>query len=510
LKSYHQSTDLFMNPSYCLLPLLAAVLALPLHAAQDKGRPNILFLLADDMRADAMSCAGNPALQTPNLDALAARGTRFTNAFVTTAICCASRASFLTGEYARRSGVHDFATPLPDLEGAYPRHVQRAGYYTGFIGKWGVAAMKEEYLEECARSFDFWAGDSDQATYWMERECEFVTSDSTTQRKGIYQTGGPKEVHAAQGVQGERPHPLLKDPVHFETWVVPHKVGQFLDQQPKDKPFCLSISYKAPHGPWGGFAPQYAKEFKNMSLPKGETVTREDAEAQTKFLRGSLDAGHGFEMATDEKKRNSWQAQYYRLIRGLDESVGEVIDELKERGLLESTVIIFSSDHGYLLGEHGLAGKWLMFEESIRIPFIIADPRVATDQRGRTSSAMVLNIDLAPTVLDLAGVPVPQTMQGGSLVPLVADAQAAWPRESFFYEHLYDPKGKRHIESSQGVRTREWKYVKYIQQSGPESEQLFHLNADPLERRNLAADPASMEVLARMRAEHDAFSQNLR
>ena len=498
-----------MKPPLHLLLLLAALHALPLPAAQDKARPNILFLLADDMRADCMSCAGNPALRTPNLDALARRGTRFTNAFVTTAICCASRASFLTGQYARRSSVHDFTTPLPDLESAYPRQLQRGGYHTGFIGKWGVAAMKEDYLNECAQSFDFWAGDSDQATYWIERECEFITNDSTTHRKGVYNTG-PKEVHDAQGVKGEHPHPALKQPVHFETWVVPHKVGQFLDQQSEDKPFCLSISYKAPHGPWGGFAPQYAKEFKNTTLPKGETVTRADAEAQTKFIRGSLDAGHGFEMATDEQKRNTWQAQYYRLIRGLDESVGRVLAELEKRGELDNTVVIFSSDHGYLLGEHGLAGKWLMHEESIRIPFIIADPRVPAEKRGKTSTAMVLNIDLAPTVLALGGQPVPETMQGRSLLPLMANPQAAWSRESFFYEHLYDPKGKRHIEPSQGVRTHEWKYVRYIDQAGSESEQLFQLSADPVERNNLAADPAAAGMLARLRAEHDAFATNLR
>lgn len=493
--------------SRSILALCFALLTGSLCAADRP--PNILFLLADDMRADCMSCAGNPALKTPNLDALSARGTRFTNAFVTTAICCVSRASILTGQYARRHGVDDFVKHLPDLEAIYPAILRKGGYYTGFIGKWGVGAVSEPYLNQCAKVFDFWAGEPDQATYWMERECEFVTSNSTTQRKGVYNTGSAK-AHTAQGTLGEHPHPSLKDPVHLETWVVPHKFGQFLDQQPKVKPFCLSISYKAPHGPWGGLAPQYAKEFRNATLPKGATATREDAEAQTKFIRGSLDGGHGLEMATDEKKRNIWQAQYYRLIRGLDESVGKLVAELERRGLADNTIIVFSSDHGYLLGEHGMAGKWLMFEESIRIPLLVVDPRLAPDRRGKTCDATVLNIDLAPTFLSMASQQVPEAMQGRSLLPLIADAKAAWSRDAFFYEHHYDPKGKRHIEQSEGVRTSEWKYVKYLQQSGAESEQLFHLSADPIERHNVAADPAAREVLDKLRTEHASFTTALK
>jgi arylsulfatase A-like enzyme len=514
--------------------LLVAVAVLAtchrVHArAADPQPPNIILLLADDMRADAMSCAGNPVLPTPELDRLARQGTRFTDAFVTTAICCTSRASILTGQYARRHGVNDFATPLRDLNATYPMRLKAAGYYVGFAGKWGVGDTNGDWFGRCARAFDFWAGDVGQSSFWHERNCNYVRNNGTTDREH-FQCDCPAAARGAEGVDpaagggnfyfrtGDEPmldsggpHPTLRDPVHTETVVFPRKLRQFLDARPDGRPFCMSFSFKSPHAPWDGYDAPFATAFAGQDLPKTPTVSLDDARRQPPFLRQSLASRFGMAMVERDELRLREQRKYYRLILTLDAAVGEIRRELERRGLAGDTVIVFTSDHGHLLGEHGFFGKWTMFEESIRVPMIIADPRVAEAGRGRTSAALALSIDVAPTLLDLAGVDVPESMQGESLRPLLSDPDAPL-RDEFFYEHLYahGPQPPSHIERSEGVRTRDWKYVAYPDQSGPAGEQLFDLRSDPMERADLAADPARAERLAAMRAAAAGYRQSLK
>lgn len=514
---------------FALLPaalLLGAGARPAAGAASD--RPNIVFLLADDLRADAMGCAGNPVLKTPDLDRLAAEGLRFTDAFVTTAICATSRASILTGQYARRHGVNDFRTTLRDLDATYPMRLKQAGYYVGFAGKWGVGGTENDWFGRCARAFDFWAGDTGQSSFWHERTCNYVRNNGTTDR-ARFACDCPAAARAAEGVDpaagggnfyfrtGDEPmldtggpHPALKDPVHTETFVFPQKVRQFLDARPADKPFCLSLSFKSAHAPWDGYDTPSANAFAGEELPKSPTVSLVDAERQPAFLRQSLAGPFGLAMVKRDDLRLREQRKYYRLVLTLDAAIGAVRRELARRGLSENTVIVFTSDHGHLLGEHGFFGKWTMFEESIRVPFVIADPRMPADRRGRSSPAMALNIDVAPTLLDLAGVPVPPDMQGTSLVPLLGDPGAPL-RDEFFYEHLYahGPNPPSHIERSEGVRTREWKYIEYPDQSGPEREQLFDLRADPLERTDLARDSGQAGRLAALRAATARYRKSL-
>jgi arylsulfatase A-like enzyme len=491
--------------------LAAAVICMvapPSRAASkspDPGRPNIVFLLADDLRVGSMGFDGHPEVKTPNLDKLAKRGMVFTNSFVTTPICAGSRASILTGQYARRHGVNDFQTPLPDLGQTYASLLRGAGYFTGFIGKWGVDADRREYLQEAARTFDFWAGDADQAIYWHERGCQYVTNNGTA---GHVPCDCPPEVRKAEGVLDGGPHPLLKDPVHLETEVIPAKVRQFLDQRDPEKPFNLSVSFKAPHGPFGGFAREFAQRFEGTLMPLGATANPEEAARQPDFLRHSLEAPRGWEMAHDQGLQSNTQKmlrEYHRLVEGLDKGVGEILAELDRRGLAENTVVIFTSDNGHLHGEHGFFGKWLLYEESLRVPLLIADPRLPAKDRGRVSDVLVLNIDLAPTMLALGGVPVPPTMQGLSLVPLLSDPSLAL-RDSFFCEHLYEHDVTSpvfHIVPSEGLRTKDWKYIRYVKNPGPEGEQLFDLAADPLETKNLIADPGASEQLNRLRKEYE-------
>lgn len=483
----------------------AAAAILGATGAASAAPPNIVVLLADDMRWDAMGCAGNPVLKTPALDRLASRGMRFRNAFVTTSICAISRASILTGQYARRHGVGDFATPVRGWDATYPAQLRKAGYYTGFIGKWGTAQNSNAWFVASAQRFDFWAGDMQQTIYWHDRTCNYVTNNGTSGRTNFF-CSCPAAARATEGVGPKGgPHPALKDPVHAETGFVPAKIRSFLDQRDPAKPFCLSVSFKAPHGPWIGFAPRFDRDFEGVAVPRRPNATLAEALRQPEFLRASLESARGMQMASDDSLdgvRNRLMRQYYRLIEGLDVCVGGLLGELERRGLSTNTVVIFTSDNGHFSGEHGLFGKWLMHEESIRVPLLLADLRAPASGGGRTCDAMALNIDIAPTVLDLAGVPAPAVLQGRSLRPLLQDPAAPF-RDAFFYEHLYGhgPRPPNHIERSEGLRTADWKYTMYVDQQGPQREELYHLATDPYETNNLAAAPACQERLRQMRAQ---------
>jgi len=493
----------------CLAIILGGI-----NSATAEERANILFILADDLRWDALGYMNDPAIRTPHIDRLASEGVVFRNAFVTTAICAVSRASFITGQYARRHGVHDFVTPVQDLSGTYPGILRKNGYYTGFIGKWGIAAGNIAYMRRCALSFDYWGGDQGQTSYWHERTCRYATCNGTSQRED-YHCDCPAEVWKAQGVRGGDggPHPKLKDPVHLETWVIPHKVRQFLDQRDRQKPFCLSISLKAPHAPFSGYAPQFADRFEGLAMPRRPTVTAPEAARQPEFLRQSLGSDRGWRMAHDDSLHSERQKlfrHYYRLIEGIDECVGKLVEELQQRNLASKTVIIFTSDHGHMQGEHGFFGKWLMYEESIRVPLILYDPRAKAWRASGTCEALALNIDIAPTILDLAGIDPPPPMQGHSLRQALTRPNDPL-RDIFFYEHLYEHGAKppRYIEPSEGVRTRDWKYIRYIKQSGPECEELYHLAEDPLETRNRVRDDGAAEMLAKLRAEYETLRKEL-
>jgi arylsulfatase A-like enzyme len=453
-----------------------------------KDPVNILLLLTDDQRWDALGYAGNRALQTPNLDSLARQGLYFENSFVTTAICCVSRASILTGQYGRYSGVQDFFTPI-HLETTYPHYLKNAGYYTGFIGKWGTMERDSGYFMRAADLFDFWAGSMGQSNYWHERDCNFVQNNGTTEKHHFF-CNCPPDSKGNKGEEIRTGKANMRDPVHQESFVIPDKVRKFLDQRDPGKPFCLSISFKAPHAPWSDYDGMFEHLYVGSSLYVSASVSVSDALRMPGFLRHSLNGIKDINELRIAHEINSHlqnsMRDYYRLISGMDQAVGKILAELRKRGLSDHTVILFYSDNGHFMGEHGFSGKWLMYEESMRVPGFIYDPRHIMKE-GRTRE-MVLNIDLAPTILQLAGIDVPSGMQGKSLLPLLKDPDKPF-REDFFYEHLYRHlDGDQHIERSEGVRTKEWKYIHYIDQAGPEAEELYHLAGDSLELHDLSDD----------------------
>ena len=418
--------------------------------------PNILFLLTDDQRADALGCTGNQIIHTPNVDSLAEQGVLFENTFVTTSICAVSRASFLTGQYARTHGIHEFRTSLSAAQqaAAYPAQLRAAGYRTGFVGKYGVGRTLPQ------DQFDFFRGFAGQGRYFPE--------------------GDEAQVHLTRRMGDQ--------------------ALEFIETTSGDAPFCLSISFKAPHvqdreAPYFLNDPADDHLYADVTIPPALKSDAADHEALPAFLRGDYEGRIRWErrFSTDEKYQESVK-RYYRLISGVDRQVGRMMTALRERGWDDNTVVIYTSDNGFLLGEWGWAGKWLMHEESIRVPLIIRDPRLR-ETRGTRRTEMALNIDMAPTILDMAGLDVPVSMQGRSLVPLVRGGSPEW-RSEWFYEHLLE---HRTIPKTEGIRGERWKYAQYIGRD-PVFEELYDLKADPEERSNLAAGAIALDQLEAMRA----------
>jgi arylsulfatase A-like enzyme len=436
-----------------LLSLVLLLVASPVFAAE---KPSFVLFVTDDQRWDCLSCAGHPHLKTPNIDAIAANGTRFTNAFVTTSICCVSRASIISGRLARNHKVPDFSTPFPKdvLATTFPVLLKQAGYRVGILGKWGVGGPPPK------ESFDFWDA-------W----------------------GGQGEFFHT--VEGE------KEKVHNSEYLARQAV-KFIADTPADKPFCLIVLYKSPHEPYQP-DPRDANLYKDAKIDPPKTADAKYFDALPEFLQKSLGRVRAIRDFPTPEKYQEFVKQYFRCIAGVDRSVGIITKALADKKRADSTVLIYTSDNGFFLGERGFNHKWLMYEESIRVPIIIHDPRVRKALRGTTRDQMVLNIDIAPTILNFAGVAVPKEMDGMSLDPLLGSEKVKW-RAHFFYDHHYfvSTNPNNHIPRTEGVRTERWKYITYTDH--PEFVELFDLKNDPFEEKNLAGDPKHKEQLAEMKA----------
>jgi len=442
----------------CTLIACVAALAFTLsetRAADSRPRPNLLVVVADDLRADTCGFAGHPIVRTPNLDALAAKGVRFRNQFVTTSICAVSRASIFAGQYARRHGINDFKTSFTPEAWAhtYPALLRAAGYQTGFIGKFGVGEVMP------AAAFDFWRGFPGQGAYFTKDQ--------------------PTHLTARMGDQALT----------------------FIEGTDRTRPFCLSISFKAPHAQDGALRefppdPRDAALYEDVDPPRPKTATAEffsllplfaqQSEGHTRWLR---------RFATPEMARATTR-DYYRLITGMDREIGRIIDALKASSRLADTIIVFTSDNGFFLGERGLADKWFIYEESIRVPLIVVDPKAPAQHGGASIDAITLNIDIAPTLLDYAAVAAPERMQGQSLRPWIEGAGTipTW-RHDFFYEHLTLPKI---IPQSEGVRSERMTYLRWLAQ--PEAiEELYDNHDDPFQERNLVSSAQHQNELERLR-----------
>jgi len=434
-------------------------------------RPNIIFLLTDDHRYDALGAMGNQLIQTPHLDKLANEGVLFTNAYVTTSISCSSRASLLTGQYTSRHGITDFSKTFSaeNLQNTYPVLLREAGYATGFIGKYGVG----EYASQPNDLFDYWACD-----------------------------------------QGTQPDYELTDTYGYymhHTDRLNRDAAQFLDNYAgTNEPFCLSISFKAPHVQDGDprqfiTHPRYDKYYQDVTIPRPETGDDTFWDLLPPFFKERNEARNRWKVrfSTPELYQHNVK-NYYRLITQVDDMTGDLMYQLKRLGIEQHTIIIFMGDNGFFLGEHGLAGKWYIYEESIRVPLFIYDPTAPATERGKKVSSLALNIDIAPTLLSLAGLPVPAGMQGQNLMKTLEADNASW-RKDFFYEHPFQHPD---IPKSEGVVSEEYKYVIYYEQN-PVYEEFFDLKNDPHETRNLINDINCMPMIDEYKNRYLHYKKNM-
>ncbi len=437
--------------------------------AEDR-RPNILFMFTDDQPQSCLGIMGNEHILTPHLDRLARRGTLFNNAFVTTAICCSNRACILTGQHMYRHGIKDFKTPLSAaaFNQTYPVLLRQSGYRTSYLGKFAVGNPSTNERELClpANKFDDWYG-------------------------------FPQNINFRQEIDGKP---------RYLTTVITERAIEFLRATTPEQPFCLTVAFKEPHGPFNYFDPDAPNAYEDTQIPPSPTFTRRDWDSQPEFIRRSLNGDRSLSRLRDREAYQRELRTFYRTVTRADAAVGSILNELARLGLDDNTVVIFSSDHGSLLGDHGLFGKWLMYENSIRVPLIIYDPRIDPKIGGGRRDEMVLSIDLAPTILALAGIEPPNSMQGKNVMPIVERQSTEW-RTRFYYEHIYNTNPPRSpIAKSEGIRTRRWKYIRYPE-TDPVFEQLFALEADPLERNNLASYAEHAVVLSQLRTKCDEYTR---
>jgi arylsulfatase A-like enzyme len=427
-------------------------------------KPNIVFFLGEGLRSDEFSFAGNNILSTPNMDRIAREGLVFRNAFAVNALCVPSRASFLTGLYSHTTGA------VSNVENAVPTQFQlvsdllhQAGYETAFIGKSHIqGALKNHY-------WDYYFGFAGQADYYHPVLTEGI--------RGQYNQ--PKEY------SGEYVDDLLT-----------RKAVEWLRQKHK-KPFCLFLWFYAPHAPF--YRPKrMVNLFNGVTIPKPPTFDEDltgyagkaQATAHADNQIGSAEVG-----TDDPRSLEELVKDHYAGVESNDENVGEVLKELDRQGILDRTAVILGSDHGFFLGEHHFYDKRLMYEPSIRIPLMVRYPqRIAA---GGHSDKMALNLDMAPTLLDLAGVPVLPEMQGKSLVPIMEGRTVNGWRTDWLYEN-YEYPGWENVKPCRGVRTERYKLIQFF--LPPEEFELYDLQVDPDEKNNLYGDARYKDLAEKLQA----------
>ncbi len=442
--------------------------------ASAAGRPNILFILLDDIRWDAVGYAGHPHLKTPNIDRIANEGINFTNTFCTTSLCSPSRASLLSGVYAHKHGVTDNFTELPATLNSFPMVLQQAGYATAYVGKYHMG----EDNDEPRPGFDHFITHKGQGRYF-DTEFNF--------------NGERREV-----VKG------------YYTGVVTDMALEWLAQDRGSQPWLLMLGHKAPHSFYTP-EPKYERTFENVRVTYPPSAFELDDKPA--WIKERLYTWHGiygplFEWRKkfpDDRPEAVQDFQnmvraYWGTILSVDDSVGRLLGWLEEKGQLDNTVVVFIGDNGLLEGEHGMVDKRTMHEPSIRIPLAVRYPGLTRE--ARVIDQQILTVDMAPSLLELSQAPGLGAIDGRSWVPLVTSGDPGW-RTSWFYYYDYEHQFP-YTPNVRGIRSEEWKYIRYPHgDGGPDRHmaELYNLKSDPGERTNLIGDPGAAAKVAELNAE---------
>jgi arylsulfatase A-like enzyme len=472
-------------------------------SAQSPARPNILFIMSDDHAAHAISAYGSRVNRTPNIDRIAREGAILLNVFATNSICTPSRATILTGQYSHLNGVTMF-NRFDSSRLTVAQLLQRAGYYTGMIGKW--------HLGSDPAGFDVWNILPGQGVYVNP---VLYTANSETTYTGRYVT----DVIADLGIA-------------------------FIKNRPRSKPFFLMLHNKAPHRPWDpddshrtAFADRWIPEpttlndnYETRSDALHENEQRVDKDLTYRDLKilppttlagpelakwlatkpDSVTITRGSERVTltgeplARWKYQRYMKDYLATVQSVDDNIGRVLDYLDRSGLARNTIVIYTSDQGFFLGDHGLFDKRFMYEESLRMPFVVRWP--AAIKPGTRVSAMGLNVDFAPTFLDAAGLPAHPQMQGRSLLPLLRGRAPANWRTAMYYRYYHDP-GDHNTRAHYGVRTMTHKLIYFWKK---DQWELFDLVNDPFELHNLYGQPGQEHLAAELKAELLRLKRDMR
>lgn len=452
-----------------------------------QNRPNIVFILTDDHAAHAMSCYGSRINKTPNLDRIADEGIRFDRCYCTNSICTPSRASILAGTYNHINGVTTLATHMDNSLTTFPKLLQSSGYQTAIFGKWHLG----QGPEHCPTGFDDWAVLPGQGLY---HNPDFIFKGPD---------GGEKKI-----VKG------------YATDIITDMSLEWLDRRDADRPFCLLCHHKAPHRPWEPDE-KHADMYLNDEIAEPETLyddysTRASAAKEAKMRLGrdmiteDLKSIINYNLPEDELRKWAYQRyikDYLRVVASVDDNTGRLLDYLDENGLAENTIVIYCSDQGFFLGDHGWYDKRFMYEESFRMPFVLRWPEMV--KAGSVTDEFLTNVDFAPTLLEAAGVNVPTEMQGSSAMELLeGNTPEDWQQE-VYYRYWMHKDGSHNVYSHYGIRTKRYKLIYYyndgLGQPGTKDEtyepewELFDLEKDPYEVNNVYDDPQYRDVIAELK-----------
>jgi arylsulfatase A-like enzyme len=478
---------------------LLAALALPtaVDAQAKKKSPNIIYIMSDDHASAAIGAYGSwlkPVMKTPNLDKLAKQGVRFTNSVVTNSICTPSRAAILTSQYSHKNGVYTLADPLSPKTIHIGHLMQRLGYQTAMIGKW--------HLTIDPTGFNYWAVFPGQGVY----------------------------INPKLRMMGSKKKDLKEFTGDYSTDVVTNLSLDWLKNRDKDKPFMLMCQFKAPHRPWDP-APRFKDLYKDVKIPEPPTLL-DDYQGRAKqismirmrigqdFQQRDLQMPIPKDKSTDELRKWAYQhylARYLSCVAAVDDNVGRLMASLEENGLAEDTIIIYTSDQGFFLGEHGFYDKRMMYEPAITTPLIVRWP--GHTKPGTVNNDIVMNLDHAPTFLELAGSSATKEMQGKSYKSILEGKTPPDWRKSSYYRYWMHMDGAHAVPAHYGVRTDRYTlihlYGKALNMKGakditldPEWE-LYDRQKDPQQMRNVYADPNYAPVVRELRAELDRLRREV-
>jgi len=463
----------------------------PIRQAHD--RPNILLIFSDDHAKHSISCYGNTDIQTPSLDRLASEGMRFDNALTPNAFCTPSRAVALTGKYSHKNGVTHLNQKFDGSQQTFPKLLQAAGYQTSLFGKWHLLSQPTGFDHFCVMKNQ----GQPVNPRLFEPQHKWVVWDHGRNNKESLHSGG-------RVVNG------------YNNDIVTDEALKWLkEKRDIGKPFCMLLHPKPPHQPYNPAPPKYKDFLKDVTIPEPATLLDDykgrtpeaiqDIMTSNRIILGPTFQKHrkklekeNPDITRNELTRAMYQEYikgYYRLVKNVDDNVGRVLDYLDESGLAENTLVIYTSDQGFSLGEHGFYNKQWMYENSLHLPLLVRYPGVI--KPGSVHESMVIHVDLAPTLLEVAGLPVPDDMQGYSLKPIF-EGKADKVRDASYY-HFYT-HGAR-LPEMIGVRTERYKLIHYPSMSGSYQWELFDLKNDSVEMMNQYGNPEFKEIRERLQAD---------